>query len=101
MWVPKLLLSPVKIRFFCIKTTQIGPKIAFLGILRQALPAHLVPYWWVGWWLWRVGCISQDTYLIYVWEAMLGWSLLLFMCRPTNKIKIGQYPGGADDETGK
>ena len=20
---------------------------------------------WVGWWLWRAGCISQDTYLLY------------------------------------
>ena len=24
-----------------------------------------MPCWWVGWWLWRVGCISQDTYLLY------------------------------------
>ena len=21
--------------------------------------------WWVGWWLWRAGCISKDTYLLY------------------------------------
>ena len=25
-----------------------------------------MPCWWVGWWLWRAGCISQDTYLLYV-----------------------------------
>ena len=31
-----------------------------------ALPVHLVPCWWVGWWLWRAGCISQHTYLHYV-----------------------------------
>ena len=24
-----------------------------------------MPCWWVGWWLWRAGCISQDTYLLY------------------------------------
>ena len=47
------------------QTTQFCPKIAFLVILGQALLAHLVPCWWVGWWLWRAGCISQDTYLLY------------------------------------
>ena len=26
-----------------------------------------VPCWWVGWWLWRVGCITQDTYLLYIY----------------------------------
>ena len=24
------------------------------------------PCWWFGWWLWRAGCILQDTYLLYV-----------------------------------
>ena len=50
IWVPTILLS--------------------LVILGQAMPAYLVPWWWVGWWLWRAGCISQDTmtpiYFIYV-----------------------------------
>ena len=36
-----------------------------LVILGQALLAHLVPCLWVGWWLWRAGCISQDTYFFY------------------------------------
>ena len=40
--------------------------MVFLVILGQALLAHLVPCWWVGWWLWRAGCISQDTCLLYV-----------------------------------
>ena len=26
----------------------------------------LVARWLVGWWMWRAGCISQDTYLLYV-----------------------------------
>ena len=31
----------------------------------QAMQAFSVPCWWVSWWLWRAGCISQDTYLLY------------------------------------
>ena len=53
-------------RIFCPKTTKFGPKLAFLVNFDQAMPAHLVPYWCVGWWLWRAGCISQDTYLLYI-----------------------------------
>ena len=30
-----------------------------------AFLAHLVPCFWIGWWLWRAGCISQDTYILY------------------------------------
>ena len=64
MWVTKLLISPVKI--FCPKTTKFGPKLAFSVNLGQAMQALLaVPFWWVHWWLWRAGCISQDTYLLY------------------------------------
>ena len=66
MWVTKLLISPVKKRIFCPKTTKFGPKLAFLVNLGQAMQAYSVPCWWVGWWLWRAGCISQDTYLLYL-----------------------------------
>ena len=66
MWVTKLLISPVKKRIFCPKTTKFGPKLAFLVDLGQAMQAYSVPCWWVGWWLLRAGCISQDTYLLYV-----------------------------------
>ena len=45
--------------------TKFGPKLAFLVNLGKAMQAYSVPCWWVGWWLWRVGCISQDTYLLY------------------------------------
>ena len=65
MWVTKLLISPVKKRIFCPKTTKFGPKLAFLVNLGQAMQAYSVPCWWVGWWLWPAGCISQDTYLLY------------------------------------
>ena len=30
------------------------------------MQAYLMPCWWVNWWLWRAGCILQDTYLLYV-----------------------------------
>ena len=53
MWVTKLFILSNKKRIFCPKTTQFGPKLAFLFILGQALPAQLVPCRWVGWWLWR------------------------------------------------
>jgi len=65
MWVTKLLISPVKKRIFCPKTTKFGPKLAFLVNLGQAMQAYSVPCWWVGWWMWHAGCISQDTYLLY------------------------------------
>ena len=44
MLVPKLLLTPIKIRIFGPKTAKIGPKSAFLVILGQILPffAHFV-----------------------------------------------------------
>ena len=64
MWVTKLLISPVKKRIFCPKTTKFGPELAFLVNLGQAMQAYSVPCWLDGWWLWRAGCISQDTYLL-------------------------------------
>ena len=30
MWVTKLLISPVKIRIFCPRTTKFSPKLSFL-----------------------------------------------------------------------
>ena len=60
----KLLISPVEKGIFCPKTAKFGSKLAFLVNLGQGM--HLVPCWCVGWWLWRAGCISQDTYLLYI-----------------------------------
>ena len=37
MWVTKLLISEVKKRIFCPKTTKFGPKLAFLVNLGQAM----------------------------------------------------------------
>ena len=60
MWVAKLFISPVKKRIFAQKRPNSAQNSHFCPLL-----AHLVPCWWVGWWLWRAGCISQDTYLLY------------------------------------
>ena len=65
MWVTKLLISPVKKKDFLSKNDQIWPKIGIFGQFGPAMQAYSVPCWWVGWWLWRAGCISQDTYLLY------------------------------------
>ena len=43
MWVTKLLISPVKKRIFCPKTTKFGPKMAFLVNLDQAMQVFSVP----------------------------------------------------------
>ena len=58
--------SSKKKRIFCPKTTKFGPKLAFLVDMGQAMQVFSVPCWWVGWRLWRAGCISQDTYLLYI-----------------------------------
>ena len=83
MWVTKLMISQVKKRIFCPKTTKFGPKLAFLVNLGQAMQAYSVPCWWVGWWLWRAGCISQDTYLLYPARALRALGLLLADGTPT------------------
>ena len=76
MQVPKHLLSPVKIRIFCPKKSKFGPNLAFLVNLRQVMQAYSMPCWWVGWCLWRAGCISQDTYLLYFLTADLIFSVM-------------------------
>ena len=68
MWVTKLLIFPVEIRIFCPKTTKFCPKYAFMGTYR-----HCRFIWCpVGWWLWRAGCILQDTYLLYRHRGCFG-----------------------------
>merc|ERR1712218_1011 len=45
------------------------------------MQACLVPCWGVGWGLWRAGCISQDTYLLYnivlLLEKIEIWAFIL------------------------
>ena len=74
------MISQVKKRIFCPKTTKFGPNLAFLVNLGQAMQAYSVPCWWVDWWLWRVGCISQDTYLLYTIQIHISskWAEMFF-----------------------
>ena len=51
---------------FLPKNDQIWPKIGIFGRFGPAMQAFSVPCWWVSWWLRRAGCISQDTYLLYM-----------------------------------
>merc|ERR1712155_470067 len=44
MWVTKLLISQVKKRIFCPKTTKFGPKLAFLVDMGQAMQAYSMPF---------------------------------------------------------
>ena len=48
MWVTKLLISPVKKGSFAQKRPNLAQNWHFCPLL-----AHLVPCWWVGWWLWH------------------------------------------------
>ena len=92
MWVTKLMISQVKKRIFCPKTTKFGPKLAFLVNLGQAMQAYSVPCWWVGWWLWRAGSNLQDTYLPYeyhLYGAQLNsWHIHIHIHMMMAKINI-------------
>ena len=76
MWVTKLLISPVKKRIFCPKTTKFGPKLAFLVNLGQAMRAYSVPCWWVD-----GGCgaraVSRKTHIYFIVVYCLKYYLHL------------------------
>ena len=59
------------------KYGQFCPKICFLGHI-QSLPAYLVPFWLVGWWLLHAGCFTQDTYLLWGSNGNSGFKEVLF-----------------------
>ena len=61
MWVTKLLISPVKIRIFCPKTTKFGPKLAFLPGLAGSFGALLV-----GWLVVGARAVSRKTPIYFI-----------------------------------
>ena len=79
-WVKKAIFVPsgqlephwsmFSTRKRCLNCSLIWKYQKFYSIppKKWILSAHLVPCWWVVWWLWRAGCISQDTYLPYVYR---------------------------------
>ena len=60
MWVTKLLISPVKKRIFCPKTTKFGPKLAFLAIA-VSFGALLV-----GWMVVVALAVSRKTPIYFI-----------------------------------
>ena len=83
-------------RIFGPKTTKFGPKLAFLVNLGQAMQAYSVPCWWVGWWLWRAGCISQDTYLLYFTKS----KKTVFYTSPKADSERGDADGKSEVSSG-
>ena len=63
----------------------LGGVLAFLFILGHALLAHLVPCWWVGWWLWRAGYIAQDT-IHFIEIIMTTHEILCYVCQALTLI---------------
>ena len=79
------------------KNDQIWPKI---GIFGQFGPGHaglLNALLWVGWWLWRAGCISQDTYLLYYYFPC---QLLLLRQKLAAQMYIKNEEGVLSHESG-
>ena len=86
MWVTKLLISPVKKGFFAQKRPNLAWNWHFWPLL-----AHLVPCWWVGWWLWRAGCISQDTYLLYLYFLLYLWLQCHRRRHADYQVRVGRW----------
>ena len=61
MWGTKLLISPVKIRIFCPRTTKFGPKLAFLPGLAGSFGALLV-----GWLVVLARAVSRKTHIYLI-----------------------------------
>ena len=71
MWVTKLLISPVKKRIFCRKTTKFNLKLAFLSI------AGLFGALLVGWLVVEARAASRKTpiyFIIYTRSLLLAKS---------------------------
>ena len=90
MWVTKLLISQVKKRIFCPKTTKFGPKLAFWSIWARPCRLFRCP---VGGSVGGCGAraVSRKTpiYFIYIIHRrylaqVLQTSFLSFLC-PINK----------------
>ena len=53
---------------FLPKNDQIWPRTGIFGQFGPGNAGLFSALLWVSWWLWRAGCISQDTYLLYIEE---------------------------------
>ena len=75
MWVTKVLISPVKKRIFCPKTTKFGPKLAFLVNFGQAMQAYSMPCCGSV-----SGCgaraVSRKTPIYFIIIAFVNWIIV-------------------------
>ena len=78
MWVTKLLISPVKERMFCPRTTKFGPKLAFLCI------AGLFGALLVGW----LVVVARKLYLeTHLFTKLIYIKCMIFSCMYILPIK--------------
>ena len=73
MWVTKLLISPVKKRIFCPKTTKFSPKLAFLSIA-GSFGAVLV-----GWLVVVARAVSRKTPIYFIKDIDIVRSLPIYL----------------------
>ena len=73
MWVTKLMISQVKKRIFCPKTTKFGPKLAFLVNLGQAMQVFWCP---VGGSVggYRARAVSRKTPIYFIGRRKVGYN---------------------------
>ena len=92
MWVTKLLISQVKKKIFCPKTTKFGPKVEFLVNLGQTMLAYLVPCCGsVG------GCgalaVSRKTPIYLIFMRQISEKMEI-----NSHFKVGGCGGGNTDD---
>ena len=87
--VPRWVFRYVGSKTFDFSRKICFPKIGIFVHFGQAMPAHLVPCWWIGWWLWRARCISQDTYLLYLFVCL---SIYLFLFIYFQNARLNMKP---------
>ena len=89
MWVTKLLISEVKKRIFCPKTTKFGPKLAFFLASIWARPCRLIQCPVVG----RLVVVAHGLYLARHLFTLFGHqerAVLLLQLRPLQRGLFGE-----------
>ena len=67
---------------FLPKKVQIWPKNGIFVHFGPGLAGSF------GWWLWRAGCILQDTYLLYLYQINIRYKEALLLLLRINKQTV-------------
>ena len=86
MWVTKLLISPVKKRIFCPRTTKFGPKLAFLPGLAGSFGALLV-----GWLVVVARAVSRKTPVYFIKKGSSSFPEWCFSSFATLSFAVDDY----------